>query len=81
MDSNTYSPQPPGRPPGSRPDWLAALANDVDGLLAQDLDGLSDAARARSFGGNATDVYRLVVSPDLLAATPGGGGIHPGVPT
>ena len=43
--------------------------------------GLSDAARAKILGGNAIDVYRLVVSPDPLAATPGGGGVHPGVPT
>jgi hypothetical protein len=42
MDSNTHStPRPPGRPDG-----LAALAAAVDGLAAQDLDGLADAALA-----------------------------------
>ena len=38
MDSNTHS--------GSRPDWLAALTADLDGLAAEDLDGLTDTARA-----------------------------------
>jgi hypothetical protein len=42
MDSNTYS---TGRPAG-RPDGLAALAAAVEGLAAQDLDGLADAVRA-----------------------------------
>jgi Domain of unknown function (DUF222) len=38
MDSNTYS--------TGTPEGLAALAAAVDGLAAQDLDGLSDAVRA-----------------------------------
>ena len=38
MDSNTHS--------TSRPDRLAALAAEVDGLAAQDLDRLADAALA-----------------------------------
>ncbi len=43
MDSNTHSTQPPGP---DRPDGLAALAAVVDGLAAQDLDGLPDTVRA-----------------------------------
>jgi hypothetical protein len=42
MDSNTHSPQPPGQ----ESDWLAVLASITDGLAAQDLDRLSDAALA-----------------------------------
>ena len=38
MDSNTHS--------ASRPDGLAALAAELDGLAAQDLDRLTDTARA-----------------------------------
>ena len=38
MDSNTHS--------GSRPDWLAALTADLDGLAAEDLDRLPDTVRA-----------------------------------
>ena len=38
MDSNTHS--------GSRPDRLGALAATVDELVAEDLDGLADAALA-----------------------------------
>jgi Domain of unknown function (DUF222)/HNH endonuclease len=46
MDSNTCSPEEPGRPPGSPPGKLAALAADVDALAAEDLEGLADAALA-----------------------------------
>jgi hypothetical protein len=42
MDSNTHS---TGRPAG-RTDGLAELATAVEGLAAQDLDGLTDAVRA-----------------------------------
>src|SRR5918994_177563 len=42
MDSNTHTPDPPSR----ESEWLAALVVVADGLAAQDLDGLSDAARA-----------------------------------
>src|SRR5215217_5246976 len=42
MDSNTYSAQPPVQ----QPEELAALAAAVDGLAAQDLDRLCDAALA-----------------------------------
>src|SRR5918994_4368679 len=44
MDSNIHSTQPPNQKP--EPDWLAALAMVADQLAAQDLDRLSDAARA-----------------------------------
>src|ERR671912_465540 len=44
MDSNTHSTQPPSQKP--EPDWLAALAMVADQLAAQDLNRLSDAARA-----------------------------------
>jgi hypothetical protein len=46
MDPNTCSRQQRGRPPGSPPDRLAALAAVVDDLAAQDLAGLPDAALA-----------------------------------
>ena len=50
MSSNTCSPRPPERrsdsPPGRPPDGLAALTAAVEGLAAQDLGGLPDAARA-----------------------------------
>jgi hypothetical protein len=39
MDSSTYS--------IAGPDWLAARATAADGLAAQDLAGLPDAARAQ----------------------------------
>src|SRR5215204_5361340 len=42
MDPNTHSIQHPAE----RPDRLAVLAAAVDGLAAQDLDGLADAVRA-----------------------------------
>ena len=42
MDSNTYS----TRPPAGRPGRLAALAAAVDGLDAEDGNGLSDVVRA-----------------------------------
>jgi Domain of unknown function (DUF222)/HNH endonuclease len=50
MDSNTHSTRPPARPPtgptARAADGLSALAAAVDGLAAQDLDGLPDAVRA-----------------------------------
>jgi Domain of unknown function (DUF222)/HNH endonuclease len=46
MNSNKCSDGIRNRPPGDPPDGLAALTADVDGLAAQDLDGLSDAALA-----------------------------------
>ena len=46
MDSNTDSIRPFGGQPDSRWDGLAALAEVVDGLAAQDLDGLADSVRA-----------------------------------
>ena len=46
MDSNTHSIRLVGEKPGARRDWLAALAEVVDGLAAQDLDRLTDAAVA-----------------------------------
>ena len=46
MDSNTHSAGRVTRLVGGRPDHLAALAAAVDGLAAQDLDGLADAALA-----------------------------------
>ena len=55
MESNTYSTQPARR----RPDGLAALAAEVDNLLAQDLDGLSDVARAERVLGLRRIVDRL----------------------
>ncbi len=42
MDSNTYS----TGPSFEAPDGLAALTVAVDGLAAQDLDGLADTVRA-----------------------------------
>ena len=42
MNSNTYSNQGPT----GRPDRLAALAADLDGLAAEDLTGLADTVRA-----------------------------------
>ena len=46
MTSNTDSIRAPGGQPDARWDGLAALAEVVDGLAAQDLDGLSDVVRA-----------------------------------
>jgi Domain of unknown function (DUF222) len=46
MDSNTHSAQQAGHRPGGPPDRLAALAAAVDGLAAQDLNRLPDAALA-----------------------------------
>jgi hypothetical protein len=46
MDSNTHSIGPADGHPTDTPDGLAALTAAVDGLAAQDLAGLSDAARA-----------------------------------
>jgi hypothetical protein len=54
MDSNTHSTRqstspaasPATSPPAGPPDQLASLAAVVDGLAAQDLDGLSDVVRA-----------------------------------
>jgi hypothetical protein len=46
MDSNTYSIRPYGGQPDARRGGLAALAEVVDGLAVQDLDGLSDVVRA-----------------------------------
>ena len=46
MDSNTHSIRPYGGQPEVRWDGLAALAEVVEGLAAQDLDGLSDVVRA-----------------------------------
>src|SRR5918994_4388465 len=46
MDSNTHSAPPPGRHPDGQPDDLAELTVVLDRLAAQDLDRLSDAARA-----------------------------------
>jgi hypothetical protein len=46
MNSNTDSIRAPGGQPDARWDGLAALAEVVDGLAAQDLDGLSDVVRA-----------------------------------
>jgi hypothetical protein len=47
MDSNTHSTSQPTRAPDEGADWLAALAADLDGLAAQDLDGLSEVVRAQ----------------------------------
>ena len=46
MNSNTHSIRPYGGQPDARRDGLAALAEAVDGLAAQDLDGLADSVRA-----------------------------------
>src|SRR5678815_2282542 len=46
MDSNTHSIRAPGGQPDARWDGLAVLAEAVDGLAAQDLDGLVDSVRA-----------------------------------
>jgi hypothetical protein len=44
MNSNTCSCTHRDQPTGSPPDRLAALTADLDGLAAEELDGLSDAA-------------------------------------
>ena len=59
MDSNTYSTGRVTRLAGGRPDHLAALAAAVDGLAAQDLDGLADAALAEQVLGLRRLVDRL----------------------
>ena len=46
MDPNTHSIRPYGGQPEVRWDGLAALAEVVEGLAAQDLDGRSDVVRA-----------------------------------
>jgi len=46
MNSNTHSIRPYGGQPDARRDGLAALAEAVDELAAQDLDGLADSVRA-----------------------------------
>jgi hypothetical protein len=46
MDSNTDSTGRPARSGAQSPDGLAALTAAIEGLAAQNLDGLSDAVRA-----------------------------------
>src|SRR5918995_2433303 len=59
MDSNTHSTPPPGRHPDGQPDDLAELTVVLDRLAAQDLDRLSDAARAERVLGLRRLVDRL----------------------
>src|SRR5918995_1874707 len=59
MDSNTHSTPPPGRHPDGQPDDLAELTVVLDRLAAQDLDRLSDAARAERVLGLRQLVDRL----------------------
>src|ERR687897_3713140 len=59
MDSNTHSAPPPGRHPDGQPDDLAALTVVLDRLAAQDLNRLSDAARAERVLGLRQLVDRL----------------------
>lgn len=68
-------------------DWpvclLAASYGRVKGALEEVLGrlNLSDKGRAKVFGGNAIEAYRLVVADDPLAAAPGGGYRKPGAPS
>ena len=59
MDSNTHSTDQSTRLAAGRPDHLASLAAVVDGLAAQDLDGLTDAALAEQVLGLRRLVDRL----------------------
>ena len=58
-------------------DWpfclLAAEYGRIKAAVEELLGGLTDKGRAKVFGGNAVEFYRLVMSDDPLAATPGGG--------
>jgi hypothetical protein len=59
MDSNRCSCRHSDQPTGSPPDRLTALAADLDGLDAEDLDGLTDTALAQRLLGLRQLVDRL----------------------